>query len=320
MTETIPPPHPEPVPTSQAVDDPVVALEPKPARQGRGALPVLCAIGFLILAVGLGLLWREERHLAERDNGFDPGAFAGLQSQVRGLAQRLATLEQRPAPAPPPPAPPPVPPVALRAPPPPVDLGPIEARIAALEKRPEVPATDPAIAARMDDMQKRLALTQADAARNTALGERAATVRAAQTALDAGQPLGDIPGGPPALSRFGRATPPTEAALRLAFPEAADRAVAASRPSTEGETVGQRMWQNARSLVTIRQGDKVLLGAPAAETLGGARARLDAGDLGGAVAALAGLDGPAAEAMAEWRDQARALVDARAALAGLARG
>ena len=170
--------------------------------------------------------------------------------------------------------------------------------------------------------QTRQTLTQTEQ-QNARIGERAtrlALVQTAQAALAAGEPLGDLPGAPPAISRFGRTRPPTEAALRLAFPDAAARAVAASKPSTEGETIGQRMWQNARALVTIRQGDRVLVGPPAAETLGRARDRLDAGDLAGAVAALGSLDGPAAQAMADWRDQAQALLDARAALAGMARG
>ncbi len=315
MSETIPPPPPahdsfEPA----AVDPPVVeatpAMEHRPARAGRRVLPVLCAIGFLLLFVGLGWLWREQRQMAARESGFDPAAFAGMESQVRTLTQRLATLEQRPPPVIP--APPPAPP--------PVDLGPLNARISALEKRPVVSPVDPAMAARMDDLQSRLTRTQADASRATEVAARAATLRSAQAALDAGQPLGDLPGAPPALSRFGRAKPPTEASLRLAFPDAADRAVTASKPSTDGETIGQRMWQNARALVTVKQGDKVVLGAPAAETIGQARERLDAGDLAGAVAALGALDGSAAQAMADWRDQAQALIDARAALAGMARG
>ena len=46
-----------------------------------------------------------------------------------------------------------------------------------------------------------------------------------------------------------------------------------------------------------------------------ARAALDAGDLVGAVATVGSLTGPAADAMAGWMMQARALLDARAALA-----
>ena len=79
------------------------------------------------------------------------------------------------------------------------------------------------------------------------------------------------------------------------------------------------MWQQVQTLFTIRQGETVLVGAPAAGVLAQARARLDAGDLAGAVAALARLDAAAAKAMAGWREQAQALLDARAALAGLAR-
>ena len=309
MSETIPPPPSAHDFIEPAMPDPPV-VEVVPARTGRGVLPVLCAVGFLVLAVLLGLLWRDEQRVAAQQAGVDPAAFAGLEGQVRVLTQRLATLEQRPPPTLP----------APHAPTPPVDLRPLESRIATLEQRPVVPAIDPAIALQMNELQTRLARTQADAARNTEREARAASLQAAQAALAAGQPLGDIPGIPPALSRFSRAKPPTEAALRLAFPDAAARAVSASKPSTEGENVGQRMWQNARSLVTIRQGDKVLIGAPAAETIGRARERLDAGDLAGAVSALGDLDGPAAEAIADWRDQAQALVEARAALAGMARG
>lgn len=317
MSESIPPLPPahdafEPATVHPPVTEAPPPMEHRPARAGRQVLPVLCAIGFLLLFVGLGWLWREQQRMAARDSGFDPAAFAGMESQVRTLTQRLATLEQRPPPVIPAPPPPPAPP--------PVDLGPLNARIAALEKRPVAPPVDPAMAARMDDLQSRLTRTQADASRATEAAARAATQRSAQASLDAGQPLGDMPGAPPALSRFGRARPPTEASLRLAFPDAAERAVAASKPSTDGETVGQRMWQNARALVTVKQGDKVVLGAPAAETIGQARERLDAGDLAGAVAALGALDGPAAQAMADWRDQAQALIDARAALAGMARG
>jgi hypothetical protein len=77
------------------------------------------------------------------------------------------------------------------------------------------------------------------------------------------------------------------------------------------------MWRKAQTLVTVRQGDTVLVGAPAAVTLNAARGKLDAGDLAGAVAALSALDGPAAKAMAGWRSDAQALLDARAALTSL---
>jgi len=230
---------------------------------------------------------------------------------VRTLQQRLGQLEQRPAPAS----------AAAAAP---VDLGPMEARIAALEQRPlaapPAPAPAPFPTGRFDALEQRLAQDEAQA---KALGDRAtraARLQAAAIALDAGQSLGDIPGVPAALSRFAAEKPPTEASLRLSFPEAADRAAEASRPGTDGLSVAQRMWQRVQCTVTIRDGDKVLVGAPATVVLAGARAKLEAGDLAGSVAALDGLDPGAAAVMAPWRARAQSLLDARAALAALARG
>lgn len=79
--------------------------------------------------------------------------------------------------------------------------------------------------------------------------------------------------------------------------------------------MAQRMWLHIQSLVTIKDRDKVLVGAPAAIVLGEAQDRLAAGDLAAAVAALAALDPASAAVMADWTARARALVDARAALA-----
>ncbi len=112
--------------------------------------------------------------------------------------------------------------------------------------------------------------------------------------------------------------PPTEPALRLSFGKFADLAEAASKPSPDGHPFVERMWMQAQTLVTVRQGDHVLVGAPAAITLEAARGKLEAGDLAGAVAGLAPLDPAATKAMKPWRDDAQALVDARAALAAMA--
>ena len=75
-----------------------------------------------------------------------------------------------------------------------------------------------------------------------------------------------------------------------------------------------RLWAEAQELVTIRQGDHVLVGDPAAGILERARIALNAGDLAGSAAEVATLRGAAAEAMAEWLAQVRALLEARAAL------
>jgi hypothetical protein len=122
------------------------------------------------------------------------------------------------------------------------------------------------------------------------------------------------------LQRFASEKPPTDAELRLTFPAAANRATEASRPPVGSQSMTDRMWQRFAALVTVRSGDRVIIGAPAGPVLDAAREHLDAGDLAGAVAALAALDPGAAQAMADWRARAQSLLDARAALASLAHG
>lgn len=304
-----------------------------PRRRGR-ALPVLATLLFLVLFAAVGWLWNQQQQLAARftdQPAAAPDQIAALQHRLDTLEQQLAAIQQRPAPVPPP-APAPAP----------VDLGPLEARIAALEQRQPQPAPDLGplaqklesvaaeasaakgaqadISGKLADLEQRLAAAEQQAGQLGARATRAQLLEQAQTALDAGAPLGDIPGAPPALARFAHDKPPTEVALRLGFPAAAAAAERASQPSTTGKSFGERMWLRAKSLVTVKQGDRVLVGAPAAEVLGEAQARLNAGDITGTLAALDGLDGPAAEAMAPWRQQAQALLDARAALAQMARG
>ena len=247
------------------------------------------------------------------------------------LQARVAALEHRPAP--PPPAD--LKPLEARitalehrpAPPPPPDLKPLETRVAALENKPAVKPEDPALAAKVASLAaaQQSATRQADAAAAAARAQaahaaRLQVVQQAQAALQQGKPLGALDNAPPALARFATVAPPTEAALRLSFPQAARAAASASEPSTSGLSFTQRMWQRAQGLVTVRQGDRVVVGAPASATLAAARTRLDAGDLAGAVAALDRLDPAAAKAMASWREQAQSLLDARAALAAMAAG
>lgn len=149
--------------------------------------------------------------------------------------------------------------------------------------------------------------------------QRISRVQTATAALQAGQKLGDIPGAPPALAQFAHDAPPTEAGLRLSFNNAAEAAQHASQPAImDNQPFASRLWTRAQQAVTVRQGDRVLLGDPVSGVLAHARQALDAGDLAGAIATLNGLAGPAAAAMADWVAQARALLDARAALASMA--
>ncbi len=328
MSESEPSP-PEPVPA-----DP----EPAPPPTRRNPWPVVLGVcAFLVLLAGLIWLGVQQQELALRTPPGEPAGLAALRDEVRALQARLAALpaapdlapfEQRMAAL-----------EARRAEAAPVDLAPIESRLAALEARPAgapaemseklgQAAADAAaaksaeadLAGRVAALEQRLQTAEQQATALTTRAKSAQALTRAAVALAAGEPLGEIPDAPPALARFATAAPPTEARLRETFPAAAALAERASQPSTEGQSFWARTWLRMRSLVTVRQGDRVLIGPPAARVLGEASARLAAGDLAGAVAGLDKLDAPARAAMAGWRAQAQALLDARAALAQMARG
>ncbi len=304
----------------------------RPARDM--LLPWLCLLGFLVLAGAIGFVW---------------WSFQQPESQpaadLQALQDRVARLEQRP------------PAAATGA----VDLGPLTARVAALEQRgtPDLAPLEARVAAlekqvadnsqfatrlnalsgrvdvlsgrdqgavgdlgrRLDADEARLATLERATAQVTAAAQQAARlarIQTAEAALAAGQPLGDLPNAPPAVTRFAAADPPTEASLRLAYPAAERAALAASHPDVDDKPFLARVLAHAADLVTVRQGDRVLVGDPAAGVLARARSALDAGDLAGAVAAVSGLSGPPAAAMAAWLTDAKALLAARAGLADMA--
>jgi hypothetical protein len=323
-------------------------IETPPVRAKRDWVPVLYFVGFIVLAGATVWLWQNPP--ASPAPPPSPG-IATLRQQLQALQDRVATLEKRPAPVTAPAAAPTdLAPLTARVAAlearKPVDLGPLEATIATLEQKP---AGDPALPGRMDALSgrvdgltsrvdaaanaaaslaqrqtatdARLAPLEKDSGQITALADRSARIarlQAAQAALDSGVKLGDLPGAPAALAKYATAAPPTEAGLRLAFPAAADAAMAAAKPAVDDKPFLDRAWARAQDLVTLRQGDHVIVGDPAAGVLARARAALDAGDLAGCVAALNALSGPAAAAMASWKAQAQGLLDARGALADMA--
>lgn len=203
-------------------------------------------------------------------------------------------------------------------------LGAVEGRVAAMQKQDA--ASDQETADRLGKVEGRVAALEkqgsAIAGQLGGVAERAQRIsrtQVAAAALEAGQKLGEIPGAPPALARFAYNAPPTEAGLRLSFNDAAKAAQDASQPGAmEGQPFASRLWTRAQQSLSVRQGDRVVLGDPVAGVLAHARQALEAGDLSGAVSALDGLNGPAAAAMADWVGQARALLDARSALATMA--
>jgi hypothetical protein len=328
---------------------------PPPPRRGRGGR-VLAALLFVILFAAVGWLAMQQQQLAAHQEAAEkasptpapavsPEQLAALSQRVDALQGQLDQMRQaaqqtpsQDAAAPP----------AAAPPSPPVDLAPLEARIAALEQRPSAPAPAPAppapdlgpieqkldnvaaeaqqaaaaqaaLGSKLADLQQQLAAAEAKSGQLAGKANSAERLAQTRVALDDGLPLGAIPDAPPALAKFATVPPPTQAALRLSFPQAAAAAVHASEPGSSGKSLGERMWLRAESLVTVKQGDRVLVGSPTAEVLGAAQARLDAGDLAGTLKELDRLDAPAAQAMAQWRGQAQALLDARAALDQMAR-
>ena len=295
QTKPSPPP---PAPPAAAPAPPAPKVAPRAARSP--AL-VLTAIGLLLVVGGLAYLWNEIATLKQPET-IDPARLANVETQLRSLQQRLDVVERRPAAQPAAPSPAPAQ----------VDLRPLETRIAALEQRPPsvapAPVPPPPPAPDLGPLEARLATVETAA-------RRALAMQGAAAALEAGRPLGAIPGAPASLARFATAAPPTIAGLRQEFPAAAALAEAASAPPDPPGLAAQA-WQRVSGLVTVRRGSAVLVGSPAAYVLGEARSRLDNADLQGALAALDGLDAQAAAAMAPWRAKAQSLLDARAALAG----
>lgn len=177
-----------------------------------------------------------------------------------------------------------------------------------------------ALTQRLDTDESRLVTLEHNSSKISQLSERAtrlARLQAAQMALAQGHALGDIPGAPAALARYASDPPPTEASLRLAFPAAEKAAFSAVSPDTADKPFLSRVLANAEGLVTVRQGDHVLVGNPTAGVLARAHAALEAGDLAGAVADVSSLSGPPAQAMQPWLSQAKALLAARSALADM---
>jgi hypothetical protein len=331
MTELTEPTEQPPEP---AVEPPIEPPSAPAAR--RSLLPWLTGAGFVILAAGLFWVWRHPAFppLSEQTDT--------MAREISALEARVGRLEQRP--------PPQLPdldplaarvaalerrPVAAGAAPAPAapDLGPLQTRVSALEQR-QAPSLAPLetrmaaiearqsaesqLAVRITALENADASMQARIVANDKAARRMALVQSASAALATGQKLGDLPGAPSALTRFANTNPPTEAALRLAFPQAARQALGATHPVDANKPLLTRLWAQAQDLVTVRQGDHVLVGDPTAGVLGRARTALDAGDLSSAVTDVATLQGAAGQAMATWLAQARALLDARTALAAWA--
>jgi uroporphyrinogen-III synthase len=202
----------------------------------------------------------------------------------------------------------------------------LEGRIAALEQASSSAGDratgNAALALAVNQLQAALAGQRSFVAELAALSEVAAgdpeagALSAAIATLtpqaETGVPtLAELRAGFPAIAR---------AVVAAARAEAAANAVAEAAPGTESETTPG--WLDAAmlklsELVSVRPVGEDVEGEDAAARVARAEAALAKGDLSGAVAELGGLTGKAAEAAAPWQADARARLDAEAALAAL---
>ncbi len=173
----------------------------------------------------------------------------------------------------------------------------------------------------IDWLSQRLTRLEQGAGRVQNAAERAsrvATAEAAQAALAAGRPVGDVPGAPPEVAKFATTAPPTEADLRRSFEKYAAAARAAAVPHGDKASFLSRAWARLERGITVRQGDQVLLGAPEEGVIEAAEEDVHNGDLTMAVKTLTKLEGPPRDAVQPWIDQTSAVLAARSALAQMA--
>jgi hypothetical protein len=245
------------------------------------------------LATRLDRLTERQDALAARLQAADAEALRRTEDLARSLLARLEVAEK-------------------------AEVERIAAAGAALEGR--LAGAESALGTRLQALEA----AQARVAAIEARANRVQGIAALRARLDAGQALGPtltaFPNPPAALSRYASASPPTEAALRLGFEDAARAARAASERAKEGQSILESASARLAGLVTIRRGETIIWGDEAAAALEAARRALEAGDLPGALARLAPLPPAARAALGGWEADAQALLAARAAIVTLAGG
>lgn len=219
----------------------------------------------------------------------------------------------------------------------------LDRRIAAIETGiAAVGARQEAMAAELAEMRARLAALQAadatltatlqarvdapEAARRAALGIALASLAGA---VAEGRPFAEelsavralapeataqVP-GIDELAAWAQAGVPDAAALLTTFRPAARDALRA-QAAAGAQGWWDRLVANARTLVTVRRTGNAA-GEDVEAVLARAEAALERGDVAAAVAEVSRLEGPAAQAMAGWLEQARARARAQALVESL---
>ena len=306
-------------PLLPAADEPLKPSAVEPETPRRDLVPWLYGLGFLVLAFAIFYLWQYPSMPGEAADATP--AIHAIEQHLADIDARLTRLEQRPTAD--------WEKIATR-----VDaldgrvvaqtqlasrLDTLSGRIESLSSRDQVSLD--ATKQQLDSLVSQMATVQASAGNLDAIVkrlDRIARIQAVSFALASGRPLGDLRDAPEPLARFAHTAPPTEAQLRLRFQQDEQAALAATQSDDGGKPFIGRVWERAQGLITIRRGDDVLMGNPSAVALSHAQAALDTGDLAGAVSAVEVLKGQPKQAMANWLADAKALLNARSALANMA--
>lgn len=352
---TEPPPE-QPAPPAYEPEAGVTATEageasPERPNAGRFVVPLIAALGGGIVG---GLVVA----LLSSSTGSDPVATASLDSRFAAVSARLDRLEATESQAASPVSPGvdparladiekeiaalketasrPVPESdAPAASAPPVDLAPLENRLAALESRPaptaEAPVDLAPLQTRLDTLATRLDAVEAHppadpkteaAARVIAITalRQAATGSAPFAAeLAAAKALGETDTSLAALEPLAGAGAPSKAELIAAFPAVADAIRVAAAKADPGASLIDRLAASAGSLVSVKPAGP-MAGGSATAIVSRMEAAVKAGDLAEALREGEALDAIARAPLAAWAAQAARRITIDTALGSLAAG
>jgi hypothetical protein len=189
--------------------------------------------------------------------------------------------------------------------------------LAAIQKRQEE-TTAGAKQAQQQELRTHAAILALSQLRMALQGAQPFAGELATVRTVAGTPVEAAAGTLDRISPFADAGAPTRAQLRERF-EAVARAVLQPEQATASGSWTDQTLNRVTSLVTIRRQAGEAAGNSASAIVARAEARLQADDLTGAIEALSGLTGKAAETASPWVQQARARLALDQAAAEIAR-